>query len=103
MRARLYYNLFPARCSYEFALVVRTSSRVVRTLFVRVRVRCSRVVRTLFVRCSYERELTRELRDAPVCSTRGCLEEMAGHLPEKHGDGIKAVEVYTHQTRSISL
>jgi hypothetical protein len=25
------------------------------------------VVRTLFVRCSYERELTRELRDAPVC------------------------------------
>ena len=36
-------------------------------------------------------------------STRGCLEEMAGHLPEKHGDGIKAVEVYTHQTRSISL
>jgi len=32
-------NLFPARCSYEFALVVRASSRV---------------VRTLFVRCSYE-------------------------------------------------
>jgi hypothetical protein len=29
-------------------------------------VRCSRVVRALFVRCSYERELTRELRDAPV-------------------------------------
>ena len=64
---------FPARCSYESALVVRTSSRVVRALFVR----CSRVVRTLLVRvrvrCSYavrtsshERELTRELRDAPV-------------------------------------
>ena len=68
-RARLYYNLFPARCSYEYelALVVRTSSRVVRTLFVR----CSYAVRTLFaslfVRCSYERELTRELRSAPVC------------------------------------
>ena len=59
---KLIYNLFPVRCSYEFALVVRTSSRVVRTLFVRVRV----VVRTLFVRCSYERELTRELRGAPL-------------------------------------
>ena len=85
---RLYYNLFPVRCSYEFALVVRTlfvrCSRVVRTssrtLFARcsyaVRTlfaRSSRVVRTLFTRCSYavrtsshERELTRELRDAPV-------------------------------------
>ena len=71
------YSRLVVRCSYEFALVVRTSSHSlfvrVRALFVRVRVRCSRVVRTLFVRCSYavrtsshERELTRELRDAPV-------------------------------------
>ena len=35
----------------------------VRTLFVR----CSCAVRALFVRCLCERELTRELRDAPVC------------------------------------
>ena len=74
----LYYNLFPARCSRVVrALFVRVRTRcsyAVRALFVRVRVRCSRVVRTLFVRCSYavrtsshERELTRELRDAPVC------------------------------------
>ena len=63
---RLYYNLFPVRCSYEFALVVRTSSRVVRTLFVRCSYAVRVVVRTLFVRCSYERELTRELRDAPL-------------------------------------
>ena len=56
-------------------LVVRTSSH---SLFVRVRTRCSYefarcsyefayAVRALFVRCSYERELTRELRDAPLC------------------------------------
>ena len=38
-------------------------SHAVRALFVR----CSRVVRALFVRCLCERELTRELRDAPVC------------------------------------
>ena len=67
-------------CAYTTTysrLVVRTSSHSlfvrVRALFVRVRVRCSRVVRTLLVRCSYaartsshERELTRELRDAPL-------------------------------------
>ena len=35
----------------------------VRTLLVR----CSCAVRALFVRCLCERELTRELRDAPVC------------------------------------
>ena len=59
-------------CTSSHSLFVRCS-RVVRTLFVRVRVRCSRVVRTLFVRCSYavrtsshERELTRELRGAPL-------------------------------------
>ena len=46
---KLIYNLFPVRCSYEFALVVRTSSRVVRTLFVR----CSYEFASLFVRCSY--------------------------------------------------
>ena len=34
------------------------------SLFVRVRTR----FRTLFVRCSYERELTRELRGAPLCA-----------------------------------
>ena len=73
----LYYNLFPARCSRVVrALFVRVRTRcsyAVRALFVRVRVRCSRVVRTLFVRCSYavrtsshERELTRELRGAPL-------------------------------------
>ena len=60
-RFALYHYLFPARCS----------------LFVRVRTRCSYefayAVRALFVRCSYavrtsshERELTRELRDAPL-------------------------------------
>ena len=57
---RLYYNLFPVRCSYDFALVVRT-----------LLVRCSYEFASLFVRCSYERELTRELRDAPVCLPRG--------------------------------
>ena len=60
-------------CAYSITyspLVVRTISHslfvrcscVVRTLLVRVRVRCSRVVRT----SSHERELTRELRSAPV-------------------------------------
>ena len=57
-----------------FVRVRTRCSYAARALFVRVRVRCSRVVRTLFVRCSYavrtsshERELTRELRDAPLC------------------------------------
>ena len=62
-----------------FALVVRTFNFQIRVACcVRVRtrclhavrtllVRCSCAVRALFVRCLCERELTRELRDAPVC------------------------------------
>ena len=61
-----------------FALVVRTFNFQIRVACcVRVRtrclhavrtllVRCSCAVRALFVRCLCERELTRELRDAPV-------------------------------------
>ena len=55
------------RCSYEFALVVRT-------LFARCSYEFAYAARALFVRCSYaartsshERELTRELRGAPLC------------------------------------
>ena len=82
------------RCSRAVRALFKRCSRVVRTLFalvvrtfnfqirvaccVRVRtrclhavrtllVRCSCAVRALFVRCLCERELTRELRDAPVC------------------------------------
>ena len=64
----LYYTLFPARCSYEFALVVRTSyaartllvrcSRVVRTNSLRG----SRVVRTLLVRARTHPRTTRRAR-----------------------------------------
>ena len=82
------------RCSRAVRALFKRCSRGVRTLFalavrtfnfqirvaccVRVRTRCLHAVRTLFVRCSCavralfvrclcERELTRELRDAPVC------------------------------------
>jgi hypothetical protein len=70
------------------SLFVRCSCAA-RALFVRVRVRCSRVVRAaLFVRCSYkyepwyerELELTRELRDAPVCKISIGLNRESGSL-----------------------
>ena len=73
MRARarclclyLHYHLFPGslfvrvrtRCSYEFARCSYEFAYAVRALFVR----CSYAVRT----SSHERELTRELRSAPL-------------------------------------
>jgi hypothetical protein len=62
----LFYNLFPARCSYEFALAIRT-------LLVRCSYAARTSSRTLFARCSYAARTSanspanRELRDAPVC------------------------------------
>ena len=44
------YSRLVVRCSYEFALVFRTSSRVVRTSSRTLFARCSYAVRTLFVR-----------------------------------------------------
>ena len=85
-----YYNLFPARCSYEFALVVRT-------LFVR----CSYAART----SSHERELTRELRDAPVWARdKGEGAPKKGGFPEdKHkGDENKTPALQVPFTRFYS-
>ena len=57
---------FFVRCSYCAA---RTSSRRVRVPVV------------VFVRCSYERELTRELRDAPVCTAGSVHGSVAVAMP----------------------